>query len=85
MAKGRYREAGIAVWLLVSIPTILVNAIFDPTLEGPQVAWWLWAFLGFGISYVTLERSGRLPQLSLRESTPRPPASELSTSTRAPA
>ncbi|MEA2000977.1 MAG: O-antigen ligase family protein [Actinomycetota bacterium] len=67
MARGRYREAGIGVWLLVSIPTILVNAIFDPTLEGPQVAWWLWAFLGFGISYTTLERTGRLPQLSLRE------------------
>lgn len=83
MARGRYREAGIAVWLLVSIPTILVNAIFDPTLEGPQVAWWLWAFLGFGISYISLARTGRLPQLSLREPTPRTPESELSTSTRA--
>jgi O-antigen ligase len=67
IARGRRREAGVAVWLLVSIPTILVNAIFDPTLEGPQVAWWLWAMVGFGISFITLERNGRLPTLSLRD------------------
>lgn len=72
LARGRPREAGIPVWLLVSIPTILVNAVFDPTLEGPQVAWWLWAMVGFGIAFVTLERSGTLPEFSLRDS--RPPA-----------
>lgn len=65
LARGRIGEAGVAVWLVVSIPTILVNAIFDPTLEGPQVAWWLWAMVGFGVAFITLERSGRLPLLSL--------------------
>lgn len=67
LARGRYREAGVTVWVLVTVPTILVNAVFDPTLEGPQVAWWLWAMLGLGVSVITLERTGRLPEFSLRE------------------
>ena len=46
---------------------ILVNAIFDPTLEGPQVAWWLWGILGLGVAIVTLDQAGRLPALALQE------------------
>ncbi len=65
LARGKKLEAGIVVWLIVTVVAILVNAIFDPTLEGPQVAWWLWAMLGFGISLVTLDQAGRLPAMSL--------------------
>lgn len=65
LARGLRLEAGIVVWLVVTVVAILVNAVFDPTLEGPQVAWWLWAMLGFGISLVTLDQSGRLPAMSL--------------------
>lgn len=65
IARGHTGQAGVAVWLVVSIPTILVNAIFDPTLEGPQVAWWLWAMVGFGVAFTTLERTGHLPALAL--------------------
>ena len=43
------------VWMIVTTVAILMNAIFDPTLEGPQVAWWMWGILGLGIAMVTLD------------------------------
>jgi hypothetical protein len=48
LARGRKSEAAVAAWLVVAAVVILLNAIFDPTLEGPQVAVWLWAFFGLG-------------------------------------
>lgn len=63
--RGRSSEAAVAGWLIVSVVAILVNAIFDPTLEGPQVGWWLWGFLGFGIGMSVLDRWNRLPALNL--------------------
>jgi O-antigen ligase len=63
--RGRSGEAAVAGWLIVSVVAILVNAVFDPTLEGPQVGWWLWAFLGFGIAMSVLDRWNRLPALDL--------------------
>lgn len=67
LVRGHTVEAGIMVWMVVTVAAILVNAIFDPTLEGPQVAWWLWGMLGLGIGMVTLDRADRLPPLHLRE------------------
>ncbi len=66
LARGRTMEAGIVVWLIVSVAAILVNAIFDPSLEGPQVAWWLWGFFGFGIAMDVLEKRDVLPRFTLR-------------------
>lgn len=63
--SGRMREAGVAGWLLLVGAAILVNAIFDPALEGPQVAWWMWGFVGFGIALSVLERWNQLPALRL--------------------
>jgi hypothetical protein len=63
LARWRRREAGVVVWLIVTCVAILTNAIFDPALEGPQVAWWLWGALGLGIVIMVLERTGRLPDL----------------------
>jgi hypothetical protein len=48
LRHGRSAEAGLAAWLLVSEAMMLVNAIFDPTLEGPQVSFWIWFFFGIG-------------------------------------
>lgn len=48
LAQGRRSEAAVSAWLVVTAAVILTNAIFDPTLEGPQVAVWLWAFFGIG-------------------------------------
>lgn len=41
-------QPGFAAWLLVAAIGILLNAVFDPTLEGPQVAIWLWTIFGIG-------------------------------------
>jgi hypothetical protein len=65
MVRGHTVEAGLMVWMVVTVVAILVNAIFDPTLEGPQVAWWMWGILGLGIAIVTLDRANRLPAISL--------------------
>jgi hypothetical protein len=46
--RGRRAEGAMAAWLVVSATMILLNAIFDPTLEGPQVAVWLWLLFGIG-------------------------------------
>lgn len=70
-ARGRTMEAGVIVWMIVTVVAILVNAVFDPTLEGPQVGWWLWAILGMGVAMSLLDRAGRLPDISLQPD-PRP-------------
>jgi len=46
--NGRAVEAGLVAWLLVSALMMLVNAVFDPTVEGPQVGFWLWLMFGIG-------------------------------------
>lgn len=43
------RVRGLSTWAVVGTSAILVNAIFDPTLEGPQVAYWLWTLFGVGV------------------------------------
>jgi hypothetical protein len=72
LARGRRVEGAVLAWLIVSSAAILINSIFDPALEGPQVAWWLWAMLGLGIAMVALERIGRLPDLNLAATSPSP-------------
>ena len=57
-ASRAAREYGAAVdgallsWLGAVAAMVLVNAIFDPTLEGPQVAIPLWSAVGLGL-YLT--------------------------------
>jgi len=46
--RGRRSEGAMAAWLVTAAVMILVNAVFDPTLEGPQVAIWLWVLFGIG-------------------------------------
>ena len=58
--RGRTPEAGFVEWLLIFAVMILTNAIFDPTLEGPQVAFWLWTIFGVGAG-MTVVYSGVAP------------------------
>ncbi len=37
---------------MVGVTAILINAYFDPTLESPQVAIWLWTLAGLGLGIV---------------------------------
>lgn len=45
---ARADEAGLVAVLLIGAGMILVNAFFDPTVEGPQVGMWLWFIFGIG-------------------------------------
>jgi hypothetical protein len=47
---------------VVSAAAILVNAIFDPTIEGPQVGLVLWTIFGLGAALPLLH----LPVLAAR-------------------
>jgi O-antigen ligase len=48
-AIGRFLEASFIEVSIVGVTAILVNAYFDPTLESPQVAIWLWTLVGLTV------------------------------------
>jgi phage FluMu gp28-like protein len=74
--RNRPRESGIVSWIMLTPIPILINAIFDPTLEGAQVAMLMWAFYGAGAALVILAQQNRFPSLATTswESDTRPPA-----------
>jgi hypothetical protein len=43
------QSRGILKVCMVGVAATLVNAYFDPALESPQVAIWLWALVGLGL------------------------------------
>jgi len=43
-------------WLLVAWLAIMIDTSFDPYLEGPQGAIWLWSIVGVGIAAVEIQR-----------------------------
>ncbi len=53
-ARRQFRELGedgrasLAFWLILSMTALLVNAFFDPTMEGPQVGVLVWTLFGAG-------------------------------------
>jgi hypothetical protein len=40
------RRIGALAWAAAGVAAMIVNAFFDPSLEGPQVAVWLWVVVG---------------------------------------
>jgi hypothetical protein len=48
--SDRPRERGVIEVCIVAASAVLVNAFFDPTLEGAQVACLLWSIFGIGIA-----------------------------------
>lgn len=68
---GRRLEMGLVEVSLVAAVAILVNSYFDPTLESPQVAVWLWTFVGLGLGLVAIAR-----RMMLERSVP-PPGTAL--------
>jgi O-antigen ligase len=47
-AVGEEEKAGFLAWCMVAALTILINGVFDPSLEGPQAAAWIWSIFGLG-------------------------------------
>jgi hypothetical protein len=59
---GRVLEKGLVEVSIVGAVAILVNAYFDPTLESPQVALWLWTIVGIGFGLVAIARRATAPR-----------------------
>lgn len=57
-ARRRAPQAAMATWLLGASAAFLVNAYFDPSLEGPQAAVWLFVLVGLGAA-LTSRRPAR--------------------------
>jgi hypothetical protein len=54
-SMGRSRWVAIDGWLFVAWAAALVNASFDPSLQGPQAGIWFWSMMGLAI--VAIEAS----------------------------
>jgi O-antigen ligase len=52
--QGLHARRGVAVLSLMVTTAILVSSIFDPQLEGPQVAALLWTAFGVGVAVTTV-------------------------------
>lgn len=53
--SGDKEVAGIGGWILVYWAAMMVNASFDPYLEGPQGGIWFWTLFGLGL--VVIQRA----------------------------
>ncbi len=51
---GQDQKAGFLAWCMVAAVAALINGIFDPSLEGPQAAVWVWCIFGLG-AFVAVE------------------------------
>src|SRR4051794_30601225 len=51
--------AMVVIWLFVYWAAMMVNASFDPYLQGPQGGIWFWAVIGGGL--VAMDAIRRLP------------------------
>ena len=45
---GEEQKAGFLAWCMIGALAMLINGVFDPSLEGPQAAVWLWCIVGIG-------------------------------------
>jgi hypothetical protein len=55
-------EASLVEVSVVGATTILINAYFDPTLESPQVAIWLWTLVGLTLGLAAISRRAAAAQ-----------------------
>jgi hypothetical protein len=58
---GRLKDpsAALAAWLIGASAAFMVNAFFDPALEGPHGAIWLFALVGLGSAHTMYQRPRR--------------------------
>lgn len=75
LARGQPFLADLAAVLMAGIAAQLTNAVFDPTIESPQVAAWVWSLYGFGLALIAMTRarwanSSFLPVTDMRSPSP---------------
>ena len=56
-ARGHERWAELFLFVVCYAMSILINATFDVTLEGPMQGIWFWCLFGFGIGSVMVYRA----------------------------
>ena len=56
-ARGHERWAELFLFVVCYAMSILINAMFDVTLEGPMQGVWFWCLFGFGIGSVMVYRA----------------------------
>ena len=61
-SMGRDRWVAIDGWLFVAWAAALVNASFDPSLQGPHAGIWFWSMVGLAI--VAIDASTRPEELA---------------------
>jgi hypothetical protein len=66
LARGMTLLADVNTWLIAIAAAILTNAIFDPTIESPQVAAWVWAIFGAGLGLIVNSREVEVPGATSR-------------------
>ncbi len=58
--RGQTEWAALFLFLSCYVGSIIINASFDPVLEGPMQGVWFWSLFGFGIGSVMVYRSQRI-------------------------
>jgi len=56
-ARGHERWAELFLFIFCYAISILINATFDVTLEGPMQGIWFWCLFGFGVGSVMVYRA----------------------------
>ncbi|MCI0426296.1 MAG: O-antigen ligase family protein, partial [Actinobacteria bacterium] len=51
-SAGYPRLSGVASWAMVGVLAIHVEAFFNPSIEGPQSAFWIWSVFALGLFLV---------------------------------
>ena len=58
-ARGHKQWADLFLFVICYATSIIINATFDVTLEGPMQGIWFWCLFGFGIGSVMVYRAQR--------------------------
>jgi hypothetical protein len=69
---GQIEWAGLFLFLGCYVGSIVINASFDPVLEGPMQGVWFWSLIGFGIGSVMVYRSQQMASPNLVANKPEP-------------
>ena len=56
-ARGHKQWTGLFLFITCYAMSIIINAVFDVTLEGPMQGIWFWCLFGFGIGSVMVYRA----------------------------
>jgi O-antigen ligase len=54
--RGQTGWAGLFLFIACYVTSIIINATFDTTLDGPMQGVWFWCLIGFGIGSVMVYR-----------------------------